>query len=278
MRPRRVTVTRSEAMTPIGPTASQRLDVKLAYRGRSWQTVRLEIAPAEGAAGQDVDPVAGVPLDHLGLEALERVPCVSVRYQIAQKVHACTSTPGGRPNDRSRDLIDLLLLRDLIGARDLGRVREACVETFELRDLHAWPPTVVVMEPWRLTYPLEAKELDFDPLDVEVAAERVQRVIDEIDAARCRPLGGFASRFVGGIGLVGRGPVGFMASGASVPVFRHLSDVRSLVPVERPAESEGDVQVGDRRGLAQRAAQPVLDPGQAVAERVRMEVERRRRP
>lgn len=177
------TVTRSE-VTPIGPTASQRLDVKLAYRGRSWQTVRLEIAPAEGAAGQDVEPVAGVPLDRFGLEALERVPCVSVRYQIAQKVHACTSIPGGRPNDRSRDLIDLLLLRDLIGAEDLGRVREACVETFELRDRHAWPPTVVVMEPWRLTYPLEATELDFDPLDVEVAAERVQRVIDEIDAAR----------------------------------------------------------------------------------------------
>ncbi|MBF6619597.1 MAG: nucleotidyl transferase AbiEii/AbiGii toxin family protein [Patulibacter sp.] len=120
-------VTRSE-VTPIGPTASQRLDVKLAYRGRSWQTVRLEIAPAEGAAGQDVDPVAGVPLDRFGLEALERVPCVSVGI--------------------------------------------------------AWPPTVVMMEPWRLTYPLEATELDFDPLDVEVAAERVQRVIEEIDAAR----------------------------------------------------------------------------------------------
>jgi len=176
-------VTRGEP-APIGPTASQRIDLKLAYRGRSWQTVRLEIAPAEGSAGQDVDPVAGIALDRFGLTAVDRVPCVSIRYQIAQKIHACTTMPGGRPNDRSRDLIDLLLLRDLVGAEQLGDVRVACVETFELRDRHAWPPTVTVMDPWRQTYPLEAEALDFDPRDVDVATERVQCFIHEIADAR----------------------------------------------------------------------------------------------
>lgn len=40
---------------------------------------------------------------------------MSVRYQIAQKIHACTEVPeDDRPNDRFRDLIDIQLLHELI--------------------------------------------------------------------------------------------------------------------------------------------------------------------
>jgi len=38
------------------------------------------------------------------------VPCVAVRWQIAQKLHACTETFEVGENDRFRDLIDLPLL------------------------------------------------------------------------------------------------------------------------------------------------------------------------
>lgn len=107
-------VTRTQP-TPVGDTSAQRLDLELAYRGRSWQTIQLEIAPAEGAAGQEIDRVPGVPLEHVGLQGIDHVPCVSIRYQIAQKLHACTEDPApGASNDRSRDLIDLLLLRGLL--------------------------------------------------------------------------------------------------------------------------------------------------------------------
>jgi len=44
-----------------------------------------------------------------------------------------------------RDLIDIQLLRDLID--DLHAVRTACVEIFELRGKHAWPPCVTVWQP-----------------------------------------------------------------------------------------------------------------------------------
>jgi hypothetical protein len=82
------TATRTEPEA-VAETGAQRLDIKLAYRGRSWATVRLEIAGAEGAAGREIDRVPGMPLDSLGLDVPADVPCVSVRYQIAQKLHAC---------------------------------------------------------------------------------------------------------------------------------------------------------------------------------------------
>lgn len=118
-----------------------------------------------------------IPLDHLGLDGLDRVPCVSVRYQMAQKLHACTE----RENDRSRDLIDLLLLRGMLDADDLPHVRDACVEIFELRAKHAWPPTVVVFDAWRESFPREADDLGFAIDDVDQAAAAVQDLVAEID-------------------------------------------------------------------------------------------------
>lgn len=168
--------------TPVRDTRAQRLDLKLAYRGRSWQTIQLEIAPAEGAAGQEIDRVPGVPLDHVGLQGIDHVACVSIRYQIAQKLHACTedSAPG-TSNDRSRDLIDLLLLRGLLREADLLSVREACIEIFALRAHHTWPPTVRAFDSWRDTYPREAQDLGFELRDVDQAVAAVNALVDEID-------------------------------------------------------------------------------------------------
>lgn len=66
-------ITRTEPVQ-VGETHAERLDLKLAYRGRSWQTVQFEIAPAEGEAGQEIDRVPAIPLDRLGLEGLDRCP------------------------------------------------------------------------------------------------------------------------------------------------------------------------------------------------------------
>lgn len=90
-------------------TGALRCAVKLAYRGRSGATVAAEIAPA-GAAGGEIDRLPAKPLDHLGLDGPSEVPCLAVRWQIAQKLHACTepARPDGPPNDRFRDIIDIL--------------------------------------------------------------------------------------------------------------------------------------------------------------------------
>jgi hypothetical protein len=167
---------------PIGNTGAVRLDVKLAYRTRPWGTVTLEVAPTEGDSGQEIERVPAIPLGPFGLRGLEAVPCVAVRYQIAQKLHACTEDfASGPPNNRVRDLIDVLMLRGLID--DMARVREACIEIFQLRAKHSWPPTVIVFELWPELYAALAAQIDFDPSDVNQAAADVQALINAIDAA-----------------------------------------------------------------------------------------------
>lgn len=168
----------------IADTGALRLDIKLGYRGRSWGTVQLEIAAAEGQAGGEIDRVRGKSLDGLGIEAPVDVPCVSIRYQIAQKLHACTEVPAdGRANDRFRDLIDLLLLEGLVDERGWPAVSEACREIFELRAKHAWPPAVTIFDDWPGPYRVLADELEFPIRDVNEAAAAVQAMIVRIDTA-----------------------------------------------------------------------------------------------
>jgi hypothetical protein len=167
----------------IRETHAMRMDVKLAYKGRPWGTVQLEVAPAEGQAGQEIDRVPARPLDPVQIEGPERIACVSVRYQIAQKIHACTELyADGRENDRFRDLIDLQLLRDLVDG-DLPVVRDACVEIFELRGKHAWPPEVTVHPSWPAGFAAMAADIGFYTDDVDFAADALRQFIAEIDDA-----------------------------------------------------------------------------------------------
>jgi hypothetical protein len=177
------TATRTEP-EPIAETGAERFEIKLAYRGRSWGTVRLDIAAAEGAAGREIERVPGKPLDSLGLDVPIDVPCVSIRYQVAQKLHACTEFPGpGRSNDRFRDLVDLLLLEELVDAGEWPAVRAACEELFSLRALHSWPPEVTVFDSWTDGYRALAAELSFPIEDVQEAAEAVRQIIARIAGA-----------------------------------------------------------------------------------------------
>lgn len=177
------TAIRTEA-EPIAETASQRLDIKLSYRGRSWGTVQLEGAAAEGEAGREIDRVPGKPLDALGLTVLADVPCVSIRYQIGQKLHACTDVPiDDRENDRFRDLIDLLLLEELVEDDGWPAVREACEEIFALRAKHPWPPRVIVFDSWPDPYRALAAELSFPMAEVHTAADAVRSMVERIAVA-----------------------------------------------------------------------------------------------
>src|SRR5207249_3115603 len=148
-----------------------RIQIKLNYRGRSWATVQLEVAAAEGEAGREIDRVPGTPLDSLGLAVPTEVPCVSVRYQIAQKLHACTEVPTeGRTNDRFRDLVDLILLEEMVQDEDWTAVRRACEEVFGLRSKQAWPPAATLFDGWGEPYRALAEELEFPVDDVRDAA------------------------------------------------------------------------------------------------------------
>jgi hypothetical protein len=79
----------AEEPKQIRDTAFFASRIRLSFAGRSWGSVKLEISPPEGGASEP-ENVPALPLDFVGLQGPETLPCVPVRYQIAQKLHAVT--------------------------------------------------------------------------------------------------------------------------------------------------------------------------------------------
>jgi hypothetical protein len=165
----------------VRETGAHRFDVKLAYQGRSWATLRVEVSPPEGKA-HEPESVPALSVSQFGLTGPTEVACLSLRYQIAQKIHACTERFPDRENERVHDLVDLQLMEELI--EDYGRVKAACIEIFELRGTHAWPPTLTAEPTWAETYRELAAELDFPTKDLDEAITRVQTLIDRIQGTK----------------------------------------------------------------------------------------------
>jgi len=166
----------------IRDTGSRRLAIQVEFAGSSWQTLQLEVARPE-AAEIELVPLA-IGIADFKLDGPSRVACLSVRYQIAQKLHAVSERPPDRENLRFWDLIDLILLAEML-PKDLRSLREACVQTFEARGTHEWPPELAVPPSWAEPYAAAIEEIDRElPPTVEVAAEEVCAFIAEIDAAR----------------------------------------------------------------------------------------------
>lgn len=167
----------------IRETGSRRLAIQVEFAGSSWQTLQLEVARPEVAEAELV-PVA-ISIADFRLDGPSRVACLSLRFQIAQKLHAVTEQPENRENLRFWDLIDLILLRELLDEEGLGAVREASVMTFATRGMHAWPPELVVPESWAGPYAAAIEDIDRAlPSSAEAAADEVRTFIAEIDAAQ----------------------------------------------------------------------------------------------
>lgn len=177
---------------PGSPTKPRRFRVKLSFKGQSWCTVPVEVSPAEASSADNVDmvspaPFAEVGLASLGLPEVEPVACLPLRYQIAQKLHACTApAPEPRRNDRAHDLIDILLLWPLVPTEEYDVVHKACVEIFTARSGHSWPPEMVVHAHWAVLYERELAtmlEVGDIPGNVQDAATAVAEIVGSIDAA-----------------------------------------------------------------------------------------------
>lgn len=165
----------------IRDTGSRRVWVQVEFGGRPWQTLKVEVARPE-VDEPELVPVA-ISIADFKLPAPERVACLSLRYQVAQKIHAVTEQPEDRENLRSWDLVDLILLRDLL-AENLGPTRAACEEVFAGRNTHRWPPELDPPASWVDPYREVAAEVDADlPAELDGAAEEVRAFIAAIDAA-----------------------------------------------------------------------------------------------
>ena len=137
----------------------QPFDIKLSYLGKSWCTVTLEIGHDEIGDADDPDYIVPVEankyLENLGFPALGPLACMSLEYQIAQKLHgACEPR-----SKRAHDLIDLQVIV-AHGKVDWEKVRNICVRLFAYRRQLSWPPTVEVREGWESLYLEQATGLD----------------------------------------------------------------------------------------------------------------------
>ena len=170
-----LTLSRTEAeIVDVGGkvTKRRRFWVKLAIKGKVWRSIKVEIAGDEADATHEHDVLTSVNLDHFGLPTPDQLLGIAVRFQMAQKLHACTDPhlPPAEPNDRACDTADLLLLRDLVrleGQLTAADIGTACAALFRARADEAivlgrppptWPPVVQAHPHWHGDYDRVAGE------------------------------------------------------------------------------------------------------------------------
>ena len=87
--------------------APQRCKIKLAYHYRPFATLAFELSRAEANSFELLEQIPNaVDLDRVQLGPAGDVVVLSVHYQIAQKLHACTEVPAEGSNQRVHDIYD----------------------------------------------------------------------------------------------------------------------------------------------------------------------------
>lgn len=174
----------------------RRFDIIIELRGVTWRRIQFEVSPDEAGIGGDSESIEAPPLSGFGLPDPDTLVGIAMRFQIAQKLHA-VSDPHDPPtavNDRARDVVDLLLLRDLAadsGSPTPADIRQAAVAVFgaradESRQLgypsRAWPPTLVAHPHWGRDFTRAAASASVD-LSLDEAVAEVNAWIDAISNA-----------------------------------------------------------------------------------------------
>lgn len=155
-----------------------RVQVAIQYRTRSWQTIEVDLGPANAGQVDLVEPrVQGVL--ELGIPVISPVPCLGLADQVAQKLHACT---GPVATGRARDVLDILLI-DMLGELDYPATARAARRVFEERATHPFPPEFVMPEEWRPELEGLAAELGFPLLTASAIERRFLEFIQVLQGA-----------------------------------------------------------------------------------------------
>jgi len=164
------------------PNGAVRMRVQVEFRGREWGTVEMDIAHREGET--EVEFLGGIDLiHHFGIRGPEEIRTLSLRHHIAQKIHGATQPAAdGRINERFRDVVDLLLMREIV--TDHVALREACEEVFGRRATHDWPPLFEPPEGWRDAFARMAREIEMPITDLDDAISELRSFVEQIATSK----------------------------------------------------------------------------------------------
>ena len=173
----------------------RRFDILLAIRGTTWRQVQVEVALGEGSIGSEQTTIAGPNLRFFGVQPADELVGITMAYQIAQKLHACSDphNPPEHVNDRVRDIVDLLLIRAAFydASADLSAVRAASEDVFTARALEAielgspprsWPPLISSNPVWETDFVGLASEVGMS-IPLSQALTEVNTWVSKIAAA-----------------------------------------------------------------------------------------------
>lgn len=166
------TVVPRQPASPKGVPAAyvmQPFDIKLAYNGKPWMTLPLEVGHNEVGDADDPEMVfpaeAAAILAKLGFPEPGTVPCMRLEHQVAQKLHAAS----GAGSVRAHDLVDLQVAMGR-GEVDYAKTKSVCVRLFEYRQEQPWPPVIVKGDGWDSTYTRQSRGLGVLPTVDEAVA------------------------------------------------------------------------------------------------------------
>jgi hypothetical protein len=155
------------------------------YRGQPWTSISVDVARAEPGE-VDIEWVDAIALtDVFGVTGPAQLPCLPLRFHVAQKLHGMTLPPRrGKQNERFRDVVDLLLMEAMI-TDDYVALRSACELVFRSRNTHTWPPDLSAAPAhWAQPFARLAGELDLPETDIEQALVRVRGFVTRIVSSR----------------------------------------------------------------------------------------------
>lgn len=154
-----------------------RVEVAVQYRTRAWQTIAVDLGAGDAREVEVVEP-AIKGLAEMGLPITPQVRCLGIHEQVAQKLHACT---GPLREDRARDVLDILLV-ELLGKLDYGRVRAEAERIFKERATHPFPPSPELPPEWRRELETLAAELGYPATNGEEIEVKFRAVVQTVAA------------------------------------------------------------------------------------------------
>lgn len=191
-------LSRSEVETIVAPRVvkPRRFNVMLSIRGVTWRRIQVEVSFDDGHVGDYREKVPVPGTQFFGIASPAALVGISMNYQVAQKLHACTDAhdPPSFSNGRVRDIVDLTLMKDNFYSQGSGLsgILAAATDTFTTRALDAvelgnsprsWPPRIISNSVWEATYQRPADQAGLT-LTLAQAIDDLNNWIAEIIRAR----------------------------------------------------------------------------------------------